>query len=65
MKFKVGDIIFSDYYEKWGFVSKMDTSRFKRTKRIYIRWFIDENEVEYIIGSLSYKSFIKKSEDNK
>jgi hypothetical protein len=64
MKFKVGDIIYSDYYDKWGFVSKFEGMRtMNQTKRIGIMWFDGTGEQsKYPIGSYAYSS-LKKVED--
>lgn len=63
MKFKVGDIIYSDYYDKWGFVSNLEGIRtLNQTKWIFIMWFKTGEQSKYPIGSYAYSS-LKKVED--
>lgn len=63
MKFNIGDIIYSDYYNEWGFVSKFENIRtVNKTKWIFIWWFRTGEQSKYPIGSYWYSTF-KKVED--
>jgi hypothetical protein len=63
MKFNIGDIIYSDYYNEWGFVSKLQNIRaVNKTKWIFIWWFRTGEQSKYPIGCYAYSTF-KKVED--
>ena len=65
MNINVGDIIYSDFYYGWGFVSKFENIRtVNKTKQIFIWWFRTGEQSRYAIGSYPYSTF-KKVEDIK